>query len=102
MSWLLLTVAPPALVQEMMGGGEPRPLQPSVTPDPTPTRHDLPPPTAMGACVGVGVGRAVSRGDWLPSPATVVAVTHTWGRVDCGLPLTYFLNLDSLKYDPIS
>lgn len=80
MSWLLVR-ASPALVQVMVGEGDPRPLQPRVMPDPTPTRQDPPPPTATGACLGVGVGRAVSRGDWLPSPATVVAVTHTCGGV---------------------
>lgn len=61
----------------MVGGGIPRPRHASVTPDPAPTRHHRPPPTATGVCLGVAVGMAVSRGDWLPSPGTVVAVTHT-------------------------
>lgn len=74
----LLVRGEPLLVHDTVGGGDPRPRHPKVTPDPTPTRHTRPPPpTAMGAWEGVALGRAVRRGDWLPSPATVVAVTHT-------------------------
>lgn len=52
-----------SLYQETVGVGVPSPRHPRVTPDPTPTRHTRPPPTATGVWEGVGFGTAVRRGD---------------------------------------
>lgn len=70
-------MAVPPCDQLIDGKGLPNPRHPRVTPEPSPTCQTLPPPTATGAYVGDGEGKAVSRGDGLLSPAAVVAVTHT-------------------------